>query len=49
MVGDDGFVQRILHPDGGRALVVLHPHHDLLLHRQPGRLSHRREDGVTHW
>ena len=24
-------------------LVVLHPHHDLVLHGQPGRLPHHRE------
>ena len=34
-----------LHQDRGRHLVVLHPHHHLLLHRQPGRLPHRGEDG----
>ena len=37
-----------LHQDRGRHLVVLHPDPDLLLHRQPGRLPHRREDGHTH-
>ena len=25
------------HPDGGRHVVVLHPHHGLLLHRKLGR------------
>ena len=29
-------VQGHLHPDGGGDVVVLHPHHDQLLHRQPG-------------
>ena len=34
-----------LHQDRGRHLVVLHPDHHLLLHRQPGRLPHGGEDG----
>jgi hypothetical protein len=37
-----------VHADGGWDVVVLHPHHDLLLHGQPCRLSHRPAHGVTH-
>ena len=40
--------QSLLDADDRGAVVVLHPDHDLVLHRQPGRLPHRREDGVTH-
>jgi hypothetical protein len=37
-VGDVGVVlQGHLHENGGGDVVVLHPHHDLLLHRQPCR------------
>ena len=35
-----------LHEDGGGHVVVLHPDHDKLLHRQPGGLPHRGEDGI---
>ena len=34
-----------LHQDGGGHVVVLHPHHDLLLHSKPGRLPHCRKVG----
>ena len=33
------YFQSNLHEDGGRHVVVLHPHHDLLLHCQPGRYN----------
>ena len=34
-----------VHAPGGGGLVVLHPHHDLLLHSQHGRLPHHRAHG----
>ncbi|XP_054873256.1 glutamate receptor 1-like isoform X6 [Amphiprion ocellaris] len=34
--------------DCGRSLVVLHPHHHLLVYGQPGSLPHRGEDGLPH-
>ena len=40
--------QSFFHPNDRGPVVVLHPDHDLLLHRQPGRLPYRREDGVPH-
>ena len=40
--------QSHLYQDGGGHVVVLHPDHDQLLHRQPGSLPHRGEDGVSH-
>jgi hypothetical protein len=40
--------QSHLYADGGGDVVVLHPHHDLLLHGQPRRLSHRGAHGVAH-
>jgi len=37
-----------LDPDSGRDLVVLHPDHPFIVHRQLGRLPHRRTDGHAH-
>ena len=36
------------HEDSGGHLVVLHPDHHLLLHRQPRRIPHRRQDDHAH-
>ena len=36
------------HEDSGGHLVVLHPDHHLLLHRQPRGLPHGGEDGHPH-
>ena len=43
----NSIIQCNVNADGGGAVVVLHPHYDQLLHRQPRRLSNRRKDGVS--